>query len=90
MLQQEGGFLAIYRNHDADRCEFAQPSPERAAPTPLPVWNPPHRPHATLSGDTPFLAVFAWTREVDAPAYILPAGDWNRFEPAPGTAGEPE
>jgi len=52
-------------------------------PALAPVWNPPHRPHATLTGDTPFLAFFGWTREVNAPAYVIPAPDWAELEAAP-------
>jgi hypothetical protein len=53
------------------------PKPARA-----PVWNPPHRPHATLTGDVPFLALYGWTRDIHQPAYVLPAGDWAALEHA--------
>lgn len=49
-------------------------------PARVPVWNPPHRPHATLTGDVPFLAFYGWTRDIHHPAYVLPADDWAALE----------
>lgn len=63
------------------RWRFAPGAPFHERPAFAPVWNPPHRPHATLTGDTPFLALFGWTAETNAPAYVLPAPDWAMFEP---------
>jgi hypothetical protein len=45
-----------------------------------PVWNPPHRPHAILTGDLPLLCYYGWTRDVAEPAYMLPAADWADYE----------
>lgn len=45
-----------------------------------PVWNPPHRPHATLTGVTPFLGFYGWTRDVDVPAKVIRSEDWNEIE----------
>lgn len=39
-------------------------------PAGAPVWNPPHRIHATRCGAEPFLALYVWTRDVDAPAEL--------------------
>ena len=66
------------------RWRFAPGAPFHEKPAFAPVWNPPHRPHATLTGDLPFLALFAWTSDVAAPAYVLDAPDWALFEPAAG------
>ncbi len=59
---------------------FAPGRPFRALPALRPVWNPPNQPHATLTGDLPFLSLFAWTGDVDAAAQVLPAPDWGRYE----------
>ncbi len=48
----------------------------------IPVWNESQRVHATLVGLQPFLAVFAWTRDVSAPASVVPAPDWPAIEAA--------
>lgn len=45
-----------------------------------PVWNDPERPHLTKVGPLPFLALFAWTRDVGEPARIVPATDWAGLE----------
>lgn len=65
------------------RWRFAPSAAFRAKPAFTPVWNPPHRPHAMLTGATPFLALYAWTRDTRAPAYVLSADDWPAHEPAP-------
>ncbi len=62
------------------RWRFAPDTPFRELPAFRPVWNPAHQPHATLTGTLPFLCLFAWTRDVDQPAYILPASDWGQYE----------
>lgn len=49
-------------------------------PAHQPVWNPAHRPHLTKVGPLPFLCLFGWTRDVDQPAYVLPAEDWPALE----------
>jgi len=40
-------------------------------PAGVPVWNPPRRIHATRTGAVPFLALYVWTDEVDAPAELV-------------------
>ncbi|MDZ7908534.1 MAG: dimethylsulfonioproprionate lyase family protein [Gemmobacter sp.] len=49
-------------------------------PAHQPVWNPPQRPHLTKVGALPFLCLFAWTREVNSPARVIPADDWPALE----------
>jgi hypothetical protein len=46
----------------------------------IPIWNEPMQVHATLVRDIPFLALFAWTRDVTAEAIVVPAGDWAEIE----------
>jgi hypothetical protein len=46
----------------------------------VPVWNEPWAPHATLTGEVPFLALYVWTRDVDEPAKVVHADDWKEFE----------
>lgn len=36
-----------------------------------PVWNEPWAPHATQTGDVPFLCIFCWTRDVNIPAKVI-------------------
>lgn len=45
-----------------------------------PVWNEPFQPHATLTGNVPFLCIFCWTSDVDQPAHIIQAPDWGDYE----------
>ena len=45
-----------------------------------PVWNDPNRPHLTKVGPVPFLALFGWTRDVQAVAEVIPAEDWAELE----------
>jgi hypothetical protein len=45
-----------------------------------PIWNEPMQVHATLVRDVPFLALFAWTRDVTADAEVVPAADWAEIE----------
>lgn len=49
-------------------------------PAHAPVWNPPHRPHATKVGSVPFLCLFGWTRDVQQVAQVIPAMDWPQLE----------
>lgn len=49
-------------------------------PAHAPVWNPPHQPHSTKVGPTPFLCLYGWTRDVTSPPYVLPAEDWPALE----------
>lgn len=53
-----------------------------AKPAHDPVWNPPHRPHLTRTGPTPFLAFFVWTQDVNQTAEVIPADDWPELESA--------
>lgn len=80
----------LYRDHAHAAPELYVPltGPHRwrfAPDTPFtegsaPVWNPPHRPHAILTGDIPLLCYYGWTRDVAEPAYMLPATDWAAHE----------
>lgn len=63
------------------RWRFAPGAPFHEKPAFAPVWNPPLQPHATMTGAMPFLALFAWTANVTAPAHVIPAPDWAMFEP---------
>jgi hypothetical protein len=45
-----------------------------------PVWNDPFTPHLTKVGPVPFLAIFGWTRDVEALAEVIPADDWPALE----------
>ena len=47
------------------------------------VWNEPHRPHAIMAGEVPFLAIYCWTRDVNSPARVLFCDDWAVIEGAP-------
>lgn len=44
------------------------------------ICNAPDRVHATRVYDVPFLAVFAWTRDIHAPCRVVPASDWSGIE----------
>ncbi len=46
----------------------------------VPVWNNPWEPHATMTGDIPFLAIFCWTKDTSQPAKIIPSPDWPLLE----------
>lgn len=45
-----------------------------------PVWNRAWQPHATMTGDTPFLSIFCWTKDVALPAKVIPSPDWPTLE----------
>jgi hypothetical protein len=45
-----------------------------------PVWNRAWQPHATMTGDTPFLSIFCWTKDVALPAKVLSSSDWPTLE----------
>jgi hypothetical protein len=47
-----------------------------------PVWNRAWQPHATMTGDTPFLSIFCWTKDVAFPAKVIPSSDWSTLENA--------
>jgi hypothetical protein len=62
---------------------FRPGAPLVARPAHVPVWNPPFRPHATKVGAVPFLCLFAWTQDVQAPAEVMDAPDWAEIEGMP-------
>ena len=45
-----------------------------------PVWNEPWQPHATMVGTVPFLAFYAWTRDISNPATVITSSDWSELE----------
>lgn len=45
-----------------------------------PVWNDPMQVHAMLVRDIPFLALYAWTGDINEPSRIVPAKDWEEIE----------
>jgi hypothetical protein len=49
-------------------------------PAHVPVWNAPHAAHLIKVGPVPFLCLYAWTADVDRPARVVPAHDWDRLE----------
>lgn len=59
---------------------FGPNLPLTLKPAHQPIWNPPFTPHLTKVGPVPFLSIFAWTRDVDVPAYVVPAMDWAALE----------
>lgn len=59
---------------------FASGDPLTWLPAHVPVWNQPHRPHATRVGAVPLLCLYAWTGDVDAPAEVIEAPDWSALE----------
>ena len=58
---------------------FGVDAPLRVKPAHEPVWNQPNAPHMTKSGPVPFLCIFCWAQNANAPAHILPANDWDRL-----------
>ena len=44
------------------------------------VWNEPWQVHATAVGPIPFFCVFGWARDVNLPAKVVPAADWDVIE----------
>ena len=62
------------------RWRFGIDDPWKELAANIPVWNEPQRVHATLVGEQPFLAIFGWTRDVSAPASVVPAPDWREIE----------
>ena len=59
---------------------FGVNRPLVSKPAHEPVWNPPHRPHLTKVGAVPFLGLYAWTKDVNELAIVLPADDWAALE----------
>jgi len=82
----------LYRDHQHPAPELYAPltgphgwrfgpgTPLIVKPAHQPVWNDPDRPHLTKVGPVPFLALFGWTRDVQAPAVVIPADDWAELE----------
>lgn len=44
------------------------------------IHNPSDRIHAMRVYDVPFLALFAWTRDISHPCRVVSAGDWAQIE----------
>jgi hypothetical protein len=59
---------------------FAPEGPIMIKPAHEPVWNNPDQPHLTKVGPVPFLAIYCWTRDVNEPARIIHAADWDALE----------
>ncbi len=59
---------------------FGPEKPLAIIPAHRPVWNDPFVPHMTKVGPVPFLSLYAWTRDVNAGARIVPASDWATLE----------
>ncbi|MCV2867728.1 dimethylsulfoniopropionate lyase [Defluviimonas sp. WL0002] len=59
---------------------FGTGDPVTVLPAHAPVWNEPFRPHMTKVGSEPFLCIYAWTRDVNAPADVIMAADWPELE----------
>lgn len=55
---------------------FGVGAPLLIKPAHVPIWNEPFAPHLTKVGQVPFLCIFAWTRDVEALAQVIPAQDW--------------
>lgn len=59
---------------------FTPGGPLTIQPAHVPVWNPSHRPHLIKAGPVPYLCLYGWTRDVNAPAYVIPAADWAELQ----------
>lgn len=59
---------------------FGPGQPLIVKPAHEPVWNEPNVPHLTKVGPLPFLSIFAWTDDVNDPAYVISASDWAELE----------
>ena len=64
------------------RWRFGAGEPWIEKPAHRPVWNRPWDVHATITGEVPFLCIFCWTRDVNAPANTVFSGDWDVIEAA--------
>lgn len=62
------------------RWRFGVNDPWIDLPAHQPVWNEPWAVHATITGETPFLCLFCWTRDVNRPAKVVYASDWDMIE----------
>jgi hypothetical protein len=82
----------LYRDHRHPAPELYAPltgphhwrfGPDRPwieKPAHVPIWNEPNAIHAICVRDVPFLCLYGWTRNVNAPAKVVPASDWNLLE----------
>ena len=59
---------------------FGPDRPLIVKPAHEPVWNDPMQPHLTKVGPLPFLCLYGWTRDANAPAEVVPASDWAALE----------
>jgi hypothetical protein len=59
---------------------FGPDTPWHKKPAHELVWNVPMRIHATLVRDVPFLALYAWTSDINEPSRVVPAKDWQEIE----------
>jgi hypothetical protein len=59
---------------------FRPGNPFLSKPAHEPVWNEPYAPHATLTGEAPFLCLFCWTQDVNDAATVIPSPDWADIE----------
>ncbi len=59
---------------------FGVDQPLMVKPAHQPVWNQPMAPHMTKVGPVPFLCIYGWTADVEAPATVIPADDWPALE----------
>lgn len=62
------------------RWRFGTGEAWESKPAHEPVWNEPWRVHATITGAVPFLCIFSWTRDVNDPAEVVVAHDWDVIE----------
>lgn len=82
----------LYRDHNHAAPELYAPitgphgwrfgvdAPLMIKPAHQPIWNDPFAPHLTKVGPVPFLCIFAWPRDVDCVAQVIPAPDWPELE----------
>jgi Dimethlysulfonioproprionate lyase len=59
---------------------FGPDTPWIEKPAHAPIWNEPNAIHATWVREVPFLCLYGWTRDVNAPAKVVPASDWDVLE----------
>lgn len=59
---------------------FAPNDPLQVKPAHQPVWNPSMQPHLIKAGPRPFLCLYGWTRDAEAPAEVIAADDWPALE----------
>ena len=59
---------------------FETERPLKILPAHQPVWNDPFVTHLTKVGPIPFLSFYAWTKDVNPIAEIVPASDWAMLE----------